>query len=886
MNHFFNKLLGQLQTREAKLKTADYKGQIAAISKVMGVIEFSLDGKIIAVNDNFAAVTGYSAIELIGQHHSMFVAPDERISNEYRLFWERLSRGEFDQGQFKRIAKGGREIWLEASYNPIFDADGKPIKVVKYATNITQAKLQASDFSGQLSAISKAQGVIEFNLDGIILKVNDNFSALTGYRIDEMVGRHQSMFVSSEEKNSPQYKAFWDKLSRGEFDQGQYKRINKKGESIWLEASYNPIFDMNGKAYKVVKYARDITANVKLAESARVLSMVANETDNSVLITDADGLIEYVNEGFYKLTGYKSEEVIGKKPGTLLQGKLTSAETIKHIGEKLRAKQPFYEEILNYNKNGESYWISLAINPVFDDKHQLTNFISIQTNITETKLRSIEFNARLEAISRTSGIVEFTPNGKIVYANDNFCNIVGYSLAEIKNQHHQIFVEQIEKNSPEYQLFWDKLSRGEHVSGQFKRLSKNGDIVWLQGSYSPIYDQNGQVTKVVKFAHDVTGQINAAKSLETAVKEIQLVVEASKTSDLTLRVDLEGKTGPIASLCSGVNALMDKMSEVILHIREAGETISIAASEISSGNNDLSNRTEQQASSLQETSSSMTQLATTVKQNAENAKQANLLAAAASGVAVKGGNVVNQVVVTMADINQRSRKIEDIIAVIDGIAFQTNILALNAAVEAARAGEQGRGFAVVAGEVRNLAQRSASAAKEIKQLIADSVDKVQEGTKLVEDAGNTMQEIVQSVQRVTDIMSEISTASIEQSIGIDKVNHSIANIDEVTQQNTALVEEAAAASELLVTQSLSLVDTVSEFRLENSANHTTSHANRNNGLRSVKSSIKPTSKSNSIAASSSKSSTKLAAFSAASNRDFTPKNHAKTGTDNENWAEF
>jgi methyl-accepting chemotaxis protein len=209
----------------------------------------------------------------------------------------------------------------------------------------------------------------------------------------------------------------------------------------------------------------------------------------------------------------------------------------------------------------------------------------------------------------------------------------------------------------------------------------------------------------------------------------------------------------------------------------------------------------------------MEQLASTVKQNAENAKQANQLAAAASGVAVKGGEVVGQVVNTMSDINASAKKIEDIISVIDGIAFQTNILALNAAVEAARAGEQGRGFAVVAGEVRNLAQRSASAAKEIKELITNSVSKTAQGTAQVETAGKTMQEIVNSVQRVTDIMGEIAAASIEQSAGIDQVNNAITSMDEVTQQNAALVEEAAAAAESLVDQAVGLLDTVSAFKL-------------------------------------------------------------------------
>jgi methyl-accepting chemotaxis protein len=298
------------------------------------------------------------------------------------------------------------------------------------------------------------------------------------------------------------------------------------------------------------------------------------------------------------------------------------------------------------------------------------------------------------------------------------------------------------------------------------------------------------------------------RPLGYAVQVAQMVAAGNLTSQVV--VSTKDETGQLLQALKDMN---DSLYKTVAQVRSSTDTIATASSQIASGNLDLSSRTEQQASSLEETASSMEELTSTVKQNADNARQANQLAVTASDVAVKGGNVVSQVVHTMGSINESARKIVDIISVIDGIAFQTNILALNAAVEAARAGEQGRGFAVVATEVRSLAQRSANAAKEIKTLIGDSVEKVGAGSKLVNQAGATMDEVVASVKRVTDIMSEITAASQEQSAGIEQVNQAIAQMDQVTQQNAALVEEAAAAAESMQEQAGHLAQVVGIFKL-------------------------------------------------------------------------
>ncbi|EJL86988.1 methyl-accepting chemotaxis protein [Herbaspirillum sp. CF444] len=303
-----------------------------------------------------------------------------------------------------------------------------------------------------------------------------------------------------------------------------------------------------------------------------------------------------------------------------------------------------------------------------------------------------------------------------------------------------------------------------------------------------------------------------SQPLGEAVKVARQVADGDLTADI--RQNSNDETG---QLLGALKLMNDNLLRIVSNVRTGTDTISTASSEIATGNMDLSSRTEQQAGSLEETASAMEELTSTVKQNADNARQANQLAVSASAVAIQGGNVVGQVVDTMGSINESSRKIVDIISVIDGIAFQTNILALNAAVEAARAGEQGRGFAVVASEVRSLAQRSSAAAKEIKTLIDDSVAKVDVGSKLVEQAGSTMDEVVSSVKRVTDIVGEITAASQEQSVGLDEINRAITQMDEVTQQNAALVEEAAAAAQSLQEQASNLSQTVSVFKLDRHA---------------------------------------------------------------------
>lgn len=268
-----------------KQANAESDGKIRAISKSQAVIEFSLDGTILSVNDNFLATTGFEQSEVLGKHHRMFCDPAYAATDAYREFWRKLGEGSYDTGEYKRFAKGGREIWLNASYNPIFDAQGRPFKVVKYATDVTALKVRNAEYEGKVNAMSKAQAMIEFDMAGHVLDANENFLAVVGYELDEIRGEHHRVFCGDEYAASAEYRKFWQKLNRGEFDSGRYRRIGNNGKAVWLQATYNPILDVNGKPYKVVKFAVDITEQVRLEES--VAARAASDSEKVTRLLDS-----------------------------------------------------------------------------------------------------------------------------------------------------------------------------------------------------------------------------------------------------------------------------------------------------------------------------------------------------------------------------------------------------------------------------------------------------------------------------------------------------------------------------------------------------------------------------------------------------------------------
>ena len=447
-----------------------------------------------------------------------------------------------------------------------------------------------------------------------------------------------------------------------------------------------------------------------------------------------------------------------------------------------------------------------------------------KTQVAGLKARIADLEAIVAAIHRSQAVIEFQLDGTITAANENFLATVGYRLDDIKGRHHSLFVDAGDAASQAYAEFWERLRAGEFFADTFRRVARDGGEIWIQGAYNPVFDANGKPYKVIKFATDITVEqqqrFAGAAERDRAEATQNLVVSTLATSlkgladgDLTARIDAVFD-GQYERIKQDFNASVDTLQDAMNAIATATQHLQSGSSEIAAASDDLSRRTEQQAASLEQTAAALDQITATVRRSADGAKQAASAATGARLDAVRSGEVMRDAVVAMGEIERSSGQVAQIISVIDEIAFQTNLLALNAGVEAARAGDAGRGFAVVAQEVRALAQRSAEAAREIKVLIGASGQQVARGVRLVTETEHALAGIVDKVATIDGLIGEIAQSSQEQASSLNHVNAAVNQMDQVTQQNAAMVEQATAAASNLKIEARGLSVLVGRFEID------------------------------------------------------------------------
>jgi methyl-accepting chemotaxis protein len=867
---------------DTTLESQRMKGIIDAIDSSFAFIEFDTKGNILNANEIFLKSMGYDHMEDIqNKHHKIFVDQSYSNSQDYLNFWNDLAEGKVFQGEFKRTKKDGTSIYLQAVYSPVKDEMGRIIKVVKIASDVSDAvrmreeskqaaeelkaqeeelrqnmeEMQATQeemqrnsaaMKGIINAIDNAYVYCEFDVQGNVLSVNNNFLAAVGYNNEEVKGRHHKLFVDRDQAVTAEYAAFWNDLSNGKTQTGQYLRISKNGDEVWLQSVYSPVIDVNGKITKIIQISTNITEEKEIAaQMQREIDARMASVDAACIVSETDlkGYITYVNDKHCEVSQYSREELMGANQNIVRHPDMPK-EVFKEMWATIGRGKIFRGLVKNRKKDGTPYYVDGIFTPVLGKNGKPVKYIGIRFDITQTTYEKQAAEGVVGAIDTSFAFVEFDTKGNVITANNIFQNTMEYSLNELKGIHHRSFIDKSYANSIEYSRFWDDLAAGKVQAGEYKRFTKSGKEIWLQAVYSPVKDDMGRIFKVIKIATDITAQKIAAQETQEAAAEVSRVINAMAQGDLTQKYAIDSK-GDLRKMGDALNAATETLNGILSNVSQIANLVASSAEELLTKGEQMKNTTMEVASATQEMAEGAQQQAQqtdessklidiALKSSNDMGKKAEAISSSAEQVlksSSEGLATIKKVVDNMNEIQesarntsssitiltQRSEEIARTLNVITDIAAQTNLLALNAAIEAARAGDAGRGFAVVAEEIRKLAEDSRKSAVDIEKVIREVQKDVSAAGKTIESmetsvkngnsASKEAEVVFNGIQSASNVNFDLSKQIIEATDNQkDVISNTVKNIEKIV----VVSEETASGTEEIATSTKELSQGMNE----------------------------------------------------------------------------